>query len=119
MDQICSLMDTTMRQSAGDSGLPIGLPRRCRMQRWPNQRFACQGRGEKGWDILNDDFPSDVQSTERATFDGISWIISFPWVDRENFVVRHIHVGSKKIQEHEPCPNESFLVDASEETSQI
>ena len=28
MDQICSLMETTMRQSAGDSGLPIGLPLR-------------------------------------------------------------------------------------------
>ena len=25
-----------MRQSAGDSGLPIGLPLRCRMHRWPN-----------------------------------------------------------------------------------
>ena len=28
-------------------------------------------------------------------------------------------MGSEKIQEHEPCPNESFLVNAGEETSQI
>ena len=28
MDQICSLMEITIQQSAGDKGLPIGLPRR-------------------------------------------------------------------------------------------
>ena len=27
MDQICSLMDTTIKHKAGDNGLPIGLPR--------------------------------------------------------------------------------------------
>ena len=37
---ICSLMETPMRQSAGDSGLPIGLPLRCRMQRWPNAKVC-------------------------------------------------------------------------------
>ena len=35
MDQICSLMETTTRQRAGESGLPIGLPRHCRMHFWP------------------------------------------------------------------------------------
>ena len=28
MNQICSLMETAMRHRAGESGLPIGLPRR-------------------------------------------------------------------------------------------
>ena len=28
MGQTCSLMETTIRHSAGDKGLPIGLPRR-------------------------------------------------------------------------------------------
>ena len=35
MDQICSLMDTTMRHRAGDNGLPIGLPRHWRMHFCP------------------------------------------------------------------------------------
>ena len=40
MDQICSLMETTMRQRAGESGLPIGLPLHCRMQRWPRAKVC-------------------------------------------------------------------------------
>ena len=35
MDQICSLMETTTRHSAGESGLPMGLPRHCLMHFWP------------------------------------------------------------------------------------
>ena len=33
MDQICLLMDTTMRHRAGYKGLPIGLPRNWQMHR--------------------------------------------------------------------------------------
>ena len=33
MGQTCSLMETTIRHSAGDKGLPTGLPRRSRTHR--------------------------------------------------------------------------------------
>jgi len=68
---------------------------------------------------LDDDFPSDIEATEGTTFDDVSWIVGLPGVDRKCLIVRTVHVGSKEVQEHEPGPNESFLSDAGEETSQI
>ena len=47
MDQICSLMETTMRQRAGESGLPIGLPLRCWMQRWPRAKVCISSAVER------------------------------------------------------------------------
>ena len=35
MDQICLLMETTIKHKAGERGLPIGLPLRWRMHFWP------------------------------------------------------------------------------------
>jgi hypothetical protein len=32
--------EALMRQKAGESGLPIGLPLRCRMQRWPRAKVC-------------------------------------------------------------------------------
>ena len=68
---------------------------------------------------MDDDLPSDVEATEGTTFNDVSWIVGLPRVDRKCLIVRHIHVGSKEVQEHEPGPYESFLVNAGEETSKI
>ena len=35
VDQICSLMETTVRHRAGERGLPSGLPLHWRMHFWP------------------------------------------------------------------------------------
>ena len=40
MDQICSLVDTTIRHKAGDKGLPIGLPCSWRMHRCPSLKVC-------------------------------------------------------------------------------
>ena len=61
MDQICSLMETTMRQRAGESGLPIGLPLRCRNATLAQSKgLHIKRRREKGWDIFDDYFPCDI-----------------------------------------------------------
>ena len=54
------------------------------------ERLHVKGRGEKGWDILDDNLPGDVQSTERAAFDEISWIVGFSWIDGEDLVVSNV-----------------------------
>ena len=50
-------------------------------------------------------------------FYDVTWIVGFSWIDRECFIVGHIHVGSKEVQEHEPRAHESVLVNAGEESS--
>ena len=53
------------------------------------------------------------------TLDDVSRIVGFSWIDRKCFVVRHIHVGSKEVQEHKPRPHKCILVNAGEESSEI
>ena len=116
MDQICSLMETTMRQRAGESGLPIGLPLRCRMQHWPRAKLCISSA------VVRRDGTSLMtifRVTLGATFDDITWIAGFSWVNGKYLIVGHIHMWSKEIQKHEPRPNESFLVNAGEESSQV
>ena len=61
MDQICSLMETTMRQSAGESGLPMGLPRHCRMHFWPRANVLhIQSRLEEIRNIFDDNLSGDI-----------------------------------------------------------
>ena len=40
LDQICSLMETTIRQRAGERGLPMGLPRHWRTHRLPRAKVC-------------------------------------------------------------------------------
>ena len=40
LDQICSLMETTIRQRAGERGLPMGLPRHWRKHRLPRAKVC-------------------------------------------------------------------------------
>ena len=106
-----------MRQSAGDCGLPMGLPLHCRMHLWPRAN-VCMFNADLR-DIFDADLPGDVESTEGAALDDVAWIVSLSWINREYFVVRNIHVGSQEIQEHEPCTDEAILINAGEETSKI
>lgn len=39
--------------------------------------------------------------------------------DREDLIVHHIHMWAEEVQQHIPCPYESSLVDAGEETGQV
>jgi len=40
-------------------------------------------------------------------------------VNGKYLIVGHIHMWSKEVQKHEPRPNESFLVNAGEESIQV
>ena len=69
--------------------------------------------------MLDDNLPSDIKTAEGAPFDDVARIVGFPWINRENFIIVHIHLGTKEIQEHEPGSHKSFLVNAGEEACQI
>lgn len=40
IDQICSLIETTIKQRAGERGLPMGLPRCCLTHLCPNAKVC-------------------------------------------------------------------------------
>ena len=73
-----------------------------------------QCRLEQGWYIFDHNLPGDVESTEGATLEKISWLIGFSRVDREDFIVSNVHMRAQEIQKHVPSPNESCLVNAGE-----
>jgi len=72
-----------------------------------------------GWDIFDSDLPGDIESTKCATLDEISRVVGFSRIDRKDLVLSHIHVGTEKIEEHVPSPDESCLVNAAKEASQV
>ena len=120
MDQICSLMETTMRHKAGDSGLPIGLPLHWRTHFFSQcESLHVQCWFDEIWYVFDDDFPGDVESTESTTLDDVTWVVGFSRVDREGFIVWDVHVWTKKIQKHEPGSNKSVLIDAGEEARKV
>ena len=88
MDQICSLMETTMRHKAGDNGLPIVLPRHWRMHFCPRAN-VCMFNADliRSWDVFDSDLSSSIEPTECTTLDDVSRIVGFSWVNRECFVV--------------------------------
>ena len=51
---------------------------------------------------FDDDLPSDIETTKGASFDNVTGIIGFPWIDREDLIIVHIHLWSEEVQEHEP-----------------
>ena len=52
--------------------------------------------------MFDDDLPSDIETTKGASFDNVTGIVGFPWINRENFIIADIHLWSKEVQEHEP-----------------
>ena len=75
---------------------------------------------DKGWDIFDSNRPSDIESSKCATLDEVSRVdVGFSRIDREDLIVSHIHVGTKEVEEHVPSANESCLVDAGKEASQV
>ena len=53
-----------------------------------------QCRGDQGWNVLDENLPSDIQASERSAFDQVTWIVESARVDREDLIVTDIHVGS-------------------------
>ena len=61
------------------------------------ERLHLQCRSKQGWNVLDEDFPSDVQTTKCSALDEVSRVVEAARIDGENFVVADIHVGSKKV----------------------
>ena len=83
------------------------------------ERLHLQCRGKQGWNILDEDFPCDVQATKCSALDEVSRVVGATRIDGENFVVADIHARSKKVQKHVPGTTEPLLVDAGEESSEV
>ena len=69
-----------MRHRAGDRGLPIGLPRHWRMHFWPRANVCMFNADLMRSDVLDNDLPSDTESTKGATFDDVTRIVGFSWI---------------------------------------
>ena len=69
--------------------------------------------------MFDDNLPSDIETTKGASFDDVTRIVGFARIDGEGFIVRDIHLWTKKIQEHEPGSDKSVLVNTGKETCQI
>ena len=69
--------------------------------------------------MFDDNLPSDIKTTKGASFDDVTRIVGFSWIDGENFIIIDIHLWTKEIQEHKPGSDKSFLVNAGKETCQI
>ena len=82
MDQICSLMETTIRHKAGDRGLPMGLPLHWRTHFWPRAN-VCMLSADlmRSGTFLMMIFPGDIETTESASFDDVSWIVGLSRID--------------------------------------
>ena len=52
--------------------------------------------------MFDDDLPSDIETTKGASFDDVTGIVGFSWINREDFIIADIHLWSKEVQEHEP-----------------
>ena len=102
MDQICSLMDTTMRLKAGERGLPIGLPRSWDTHRWPRQNVCISSAV-----VSKDGTP--LMRIFLVTFKrrNVRPLMRSPG---GNFVV---------VQKHVPGTKELLLVDTGEEFSEV
>ena len=69
--------------------------------------------------MLDDNLSSDIETTKGASFNDVIGIVGFARIDREGFIIRNIHLWTKKVQEHEPRSDKSVLVDTGEETCQF
>ena len=78
-----------------------------------------QSRLDQVRHVFDDNLPSDIETTKCASFDDVTWIVGFAWIDGENFVVGDIHLWTKKVQEHEPGADKSVLVNTGKEACQI
>ena len=95
---MCSLRETTIRQSAGDirasHGTTASLANTAVAQR---KRLHFKSRCEKGWHILDHDLASDVETSERTALDQIAGIVGFSRIDREDVIAPHIHVWAEEV----------------------
>ena len=69
--------------------------------------------------MLDDNLPSDIETTKGTSFNDVTWIVGFARIDGEGFIVGNIHLWAKKVQEHEPGADKSVLVNTGKEACQI
>ena len=69
--------------------------------------------------VFDGHLPGDVESTESATLDDESWMAGLSWIHKEYFVVKHIHIGTQKIQKDKPFSDEGVLINARAEASKV
>ena len=120
IDQICSLMDTTMRHKAGERGASHRAAAKLGHTSMAQAKsLHLQRRSDQGRNVLDEDFSCDVQTTKCASFNQVSWIVETTRIEGEDFVFTDIHMRSKKVQKHVPCAEEPLLVDAGEESSKV
>ena len=112
-------METTIRQSAGDKGLPMTTTSLADTACAQCKRLHVKSRCDEGWYIFDHDLSGDVETSERAAFDWVSKVIRISRVDRKDLIVSHIHVWAEKVQQHMPCPNEAGLIDTGEESCEV
>ena len=72
MRQTCWRQWTSHRTASTLSDATVG----------PSEGLHIQCRLEQGWYIFDHNLPGDVESTEGATLEKISWLIGFSRVDR-------------------------------------
>ena len=78
-----------------------------------------QCRRQQGRDVLDENFPGDVQATERSSFDEVAGVVESSWVYREDLGVADVHVWTEEIKKHIPGTQETVLIDAGKETSKV
>ena len=74
---------------------------------------------EQGRNVLDENFPGDVETTESPSFDEASGVVESTWVYRKDFSLTDIHVGTKKVKKHAPGTKEALLINAGKEASKI
>ena len=68
---------TTMRQSAGLSGEPIGEPRICWENSSANGKLGhFQGHADDGFDVPSEDLAGDVQSVASSALDDVAHLVA-------------------------------------------
>ena len=49
-----------------------------------------QSRLDQVRNVFDDNLPSDIETTKCASFDDVTWIVGFAWIDGESFIVGDI-----------------------------
>ena len=88
-----------MAQSAGDRGLPMGLPRSWDKHRWPRQKVCIFNAvvSKDGISLMRI-FPGDIQATERPSLDEVPGVVESTRIYREDLGIVDIHVWTEKVK---------------------
>ena len=57
-----------------------------------------QRRRQQGWDILDENFPGDIQATERPSLDEVPGVVESTRIYQEDLGIVDIHVWTEKVK---------------------